>query len=332
MRIRRLPKGYYWLASRSWPDLPESARLRFDAVSLIERLCSKGESVVSACALVGVPRSSYYRWRQRLRRDGAMALRDGRAGNRRRRSAPVRVLLRPLIIKWRSRFPLGKEKLAVVLARLGVRVSASSVHRVLSELFESGKLQRIGYAGRSAGRRRRAAKRAHAQRKQSSMRPLRPGELVQIDTLHERSIVGRPRYQFTAVDPSGKQLHAQLYSSASSRNAALFLEELVAAFSFPLISIQVDNGSEFRGEFEAACQARGIGLYTIPPATPKANGMVERAQRSFREEHYAFEPATLDLEGERAALAEYVRYYNHERPHQALGYLTPVEYAESRNL
>lgn len=220
----------------------------------------------------------------------------------------------------------------MVLARQGVRVSASTVHRVLHEAFERGTVLRLGYLNRSTSRRRRAARRAHALRKRAGMRPVQAGDLVQIDTLHERSVLGRPRYQFTAVDPIGRHLFAQLYSSPTSRNAASFLRELITVFPVPVRSVQVDNGSEFMGEFERACQELGVALFTIPPASPKANGMVERAQRSCREEHYAFEPPCLTLQEEREALAEFVHHYNRVRPHKALGYLTPMEYHHARNL
>lgn len=206
------------------------------------------------------------------------------------------------------------------------------MHRVLHEAFERGSIQRLGYARRNTARRRAAAKRAHAERKRSGMRPIQAGDLVQIDTLHENSVLGRPRYQFTAVDPTERHLYAQLYKHPTSRNAAKFLEELITAFPVPITSIQVDNGSEYMGESEAACQRLNIKLYTIPPATPKANGMVERAQRTSREEHYAYKPPCLSLEEERTALAAFVHHYNHIRPHQACRYLTPNEYNHARSL
>lgn len=132
------------------------------------------------------------------------------------------------------------------------------------------------------------------QRKRSQ-RALIPGQLVQVDTLRERSLP-RPCYQFTAIDPVTRLAHAQLHPSASSRNARVFLEDLLAALRFPVRSIQVDNGAEFRGAFEGACRDSGIALYTIPPRTPKANAKVERLQRTFRDKHYAFEPPTLTLD------------------------------------
>lgn len=332
MRVVALPGEVQWLARRSWPDLSESARSRFEAVARVELLVRAGIKPSRACRTAGVSRASFYRWRKRLRQFGTASLRDGRAGGRRRRHAPVRSMIGTRVEQLRQRYPLGKEKLRVLLAREGTVVSSSSVQRVLSGLFERGIIERIGYRNRNTGKSRRAAKRAHAQRKTSKLRPLEPGEFVQIDTLHENSIRDRPRIQFTAQDPTTKWLHAELYTSASSRNAGRFLAELVNAMPFEMQSVQVDNGSEFKGEFEKRCRQRGIAEYLIPPSTPKANGMIERTQRVSREEHYAYEPPSLNLEHERAALAAFVHYYNHTRPHQALGYKTPAEYAKTRNL
>lgn len=333
MRLIGSPSGLRWLARRSWPELPVSARRRLELLSLVERLVACGDSVAKACRVVGVSRASYYRWRRRVRLHGVNSLVDGRVGNRRRRSAPARAALRESVLQLRQRYPLGKEKLRVLLKRGGVQASASTIQRVLSELFERGVVARVGYAGRFRARRRQAAKRSHAQRKRSAQRPVAPGELVQVDALHDYSVPGRVRFQFTAVDPITRFMFAEIYPRATSGNAARFLEHLIAGgMPFTVKSVQVDNGSEFRGQFEAACARLGLGQFIIPPATPKANAKVERCHRSCREEHYAFEPPTQDRAEDQAALAAYVHDYNHTRPHQALGYLTPAEYAEARNL
>lgn len=330
MRLVGSPFALRFLASSALPDMPLSARSRLESLALIERLVGRGLSVVSACGAVGVGRATYYRWRSRLAVGGVMALADGRAGGRRRRLAPVRSRIRSVVVELRSSYPVGKEKLRVLLARRGLVVSASSVQRVLSELFERGVVRRIGYPSGSV-RRRQAARRAHALRKRSGVKPSGPGELVQVDTLHEYSLLGKPRFQFTAVDPTLRWLHAQAFRRASSANAERFLESLIAALPFELKSVQVDNGSEFMGAFERACSRMGIGLYTIPPGMPKANAMVERAQRTCREEFYAFEAPTLTSEEQERALSGWVHYFNHIRPHQALAYKTPAEYARERN-
>ena len=49
----------------------------------------------------------------------------------------------------------------------------------------------------------------------------------------------------------------------------------------------MDGGSEFTLEFEQACAELGISLFVLPPATPKRNGEVERANKTFGEDFYA---------------------------------------------
>lgn len=268
MRLIGSPSGMRWLAGRSWPDLPVSARNRLELLSLVERLVSLGHRVNRACFLVSLPRANYYRWRAQLAKFGVNGLIDGRAGNRRRRHAPLRAVVAERVRELRQQHPCGKEKLRVLLAREGRLVSSSTLHRVLHDLFERGVMERLGYQQRVTGRRRRVAKRAHAKRKRSGVRPAAPGELVQIDTLHGRSVLGRPRFHFSAQDPTTKWLHAELHGSASSANAAKFLAALRSAMPFPIRSVQVDNGSEFMGCFEAACQPGGVEQHLIPPATP----------------------------------------------------------------
>jgi putative transposase len=98
---------------------------------------------------------------------------------------------------------------------------------------------------------------------------------------------------------------------------------------FGLRAISFDNGSEFMAEFEAACQARGIALFVLPPRSPKLHGAVERANRTHAEEFYEVTAAEPTLEAFQAELRAWEIVYNTIRPHQALGYLTPAEYLAS---
>lgn len=232
--------------------------------------------------------------------------------------------------RLRKQHPLGKEKIAVLLAREGIDVSASTVGRVLDELLRRGAIEPIGYSRRLGRNRRRASVRFHARRKRRDERASEPGQLVQVDTLHEYSNRER-RIHFTAIDPITRFSHAKIVPSAGSLNAKTFLEECLRVWPHPIKSLQVDNGSEFKGHFEQACFGLGIELVTIPPATPKTNGKVERLNRTFRDEHYAFEPPHLDLEEANKHLATYLDFYNRLRPHKALNNQTPISYTQPRN-
>ena len=95
---------------------------------------------------------------------------------------------------------------------------------------------------------------------------------------------------------------------------------------FPLRALQVDGGSEFAAEFEQACQQRGLRLFVLLPRSPKLNGHVERAQRTHTEEFYEVIPDSFQLPILNRQLRAWERIYNTVRPHQALGYLTPLQF------
>ena len=107
------------------------------------------------------------------------------------------------------------------------------------------------------------------------------------------------------------------------------LDHLAERMPFPVRAISIDNGSEFMADFEAACQARSIALFVLPPRSPKLHGAVERANRTHTEEFYEVTDVEPELEAFQAGLRAWEVTYNTIRPHKALGYRTPAEYLAS---
>ena len=97
---------------------------------------------------------------------------------------------------------------------------------------------------------------------------------------------------------------------------------------FPVKAIQVDGGAEFEAIFEEAGQRRGIRLFVLPPRPPKLNSGVERAHRTHTEEFYEVTDSTLAIDDLDKELLQWEVIYNTVRPHQALDYLTPLEFLE----
>ena len=117
-----------------------------------------------------------------------------------------------------------------------------------------------------------------------------------------------------------------VHRNATAHNAAAFLDTMEARMPFKIRGIQIDGGSEFRGEFEAACAAKGIRLFVLPPRSPKLHGRVERSNRTHKEEFYQLLDPPDSIAEMRARLLLQEQRYNTYRPHQALGYLTPQEW------
>ena len=77
-----------------------------------------------------------------------------------------------------------------------------------------------------------------------------------------------------------------IFSAAAATVGAVagLQDAILERTPFPIRAIQVDGGSEFMAQFEAACKESGVHLYVSPPRSPKLNRHVERAQRTHTEE------------------------------------------------
>ena len=137
-------------------DHPE-ARRRQAILTKVDALRARGMSLELSLLAAEVPRSTYYRWRRALRRDGVRGLvpcsRRPRGVHRPRwtRGAEQRV--------WalRRRYPfMGKRRLRVLLAREGLRLSESTVGRIVAKGIRRGRIQPCAFCrGRVTVKQRR---------------------------------------------------------------------------------------------------------------------------------------------------------------------------------
>lgn len=288
-----------------------------------------GQNVSLTCRHFGIARETFYRWQRRYDPFdlNSLADRSSRPHSVRRRTwTTAEVLavqrLRESFSRW------GKAKLAVLLLRAGLKLSPSRVGRILSYLKGRGLLKE---PPRRSLAHRRQWKRQYARRKPKSYEANAPGDIVQIDTMDVRPEPGVILKQFTTVDVVSRWSVPTIASNATALLASRALEDVVARMPFPVKAIQVDGGSEFMAEFEEACEKKGILLFELPPRSPKLNGRVERANRTFREEFYDCSNAPPTVAGFRADLLTWEHTYNHIRPHEALGYLTPAQFLANFN-
>jgi transposase InsO family protein len=280
-----------------------------------------GERVSLTARHFGYSRTTIY---ELLKRRGRL---DDRSRRPRRVRQPTwsgeleaRVLaLRQANPRW------GKDTLTPILRREGVQVSVSMVGRILGKLRREGRLLPATTADPNI--RSISYQRPHAQRKPREYVPLAPGDLVQVDSADVRW-TGLPHgyKHFSARDYISRWDVLGVYGRATAVTAASFLEELQDRMPFPVRAIQVDGGSEFKAEFEAACAAKGLLLFVLPPRSPKLNGRVERAQRTHKEEFYQVIEPPDGLADLRPQLLLQEQRYNTYRPHHALGFKTPQEW------
>lgn len=305
------------------PVLSREAKRR---LSWMDWYARHGRNARRTCRHFGISPDTFYTWFRRYDPRNLSSLED-----RSRRPHRVRQPMTPpddvaQIKALRERYPRwGEDKLAILLGREGREFSPSTVGRRLRDLRKRGLL--VEPRRTYTKHRGLMLRRPHAAPKPWDYVPEAPGDLVEIDTLSVTVLPGIRRFHFSAREVVSKWDIAETSTSKTSRAAARILDVLQARAPFPLKALQIDGGSEFKAVFERECQRRKIPLFVLPPQSPKLNGCVERAQRTWREEFYALHRVSPDSIAEhRRQLRDWERTYNTIRPHQALGYLTPAEF------
>jgi putative transposase len=93
--------------------------------------------------------------------------------------------------------------------------------------------------------------------------------------------------------------------------------------------IRSDNGPEFIAKaIKRWLEVCGVRTLYIEPGSPWENAYSETFNSRFGDELLKREVFTSMLEA-KVLVEEYRRHYNRQRPHSALGYLTPAEFAAS---
>lgn len=149
---------------------------------------------------------------------------------------------------------------------------------------------------------------------------------MQLDTV-VKLVDGTKYYFYNAIDTKGKFALSLPYKNLNSTNTVDFMKKLLFAAPFQIKTVQTDNGLEFLGEFEAYLKKADIGHIFTYPRCPKINGVIERFNRSLQEEfidqnlHLIYNPKEFS-----SKLSDYLLFYNQQRVHQTLNYMTPLDY------
>ena len=271
-----------------------------------------------------VSRATLYRWKSNFKKYGLIGLEPNSRAPRTKRKPGWSKELEIRIYKLRKEYPVwGKAKIAIMYEqKYGQKVPVSTVGRILKKLVKTKDIVPVKWLLFGKIHQTRVLS-GHAKRLPKGLKSTKVGELVQIDHMTVQIPGHGYLKHFSAICPITKIAVEEIYRTATSQNGAVFLEKVLRELPFPVISIQVDGGSEFMGDFESLCAKRGINLFVLPPKRPDLNGGVERANSTFKYEFYAQHHGSESLIELQDDLYKFVRFYNKVRPHHGVGLLTP---------
>ena len=272
----------------------------------------------------GVSRRTLYRWQATLLKEqgklNALDPKSTAPHGRRRRMYPPGFTER--VMTLRTEHPrLGKEKLTAILKQEAYAVSVSFTGRTLADLKRQGRLpapSRLSLQGRTGNLHEHRVKRKKKIRRPTGYRVLEADTVV-------RFIDGTKRYILTGIDTEKRTAFAGAYTNHGSSSAADFLKKCRDVLPDCPDALQTDNGSEFALHFSAAVKELGVTHFHTYPRSPKMNAHVERFNRTLDEEFLQWNRALLrdDVAAFNDKLVDWLLWYNGERPHHALGQVSP---------
>jgi len=283
---------------------------------LVHRVRTLQWPVATAAGAAGVAIRTAYKWLARHRQGGAPALEDGSSQpHRQPRRTPAAVVSaivaarQERLTAWAIavRLQVPRSTVAAILARLGLNQ--------LTCLEPAAPVTRYERA--------------------------RPGELVHLDIkplgrllrvghrIHptRRTSVGAGwEYVHVAVDDHSRAAYVEVLPDQTGATTAGFLRRTIRWFARRGVVVQrvlTDNGSAYISRCFHQCATRaGVRLTRTRPYRPHTNGKAERfIQTLIRRWAYAV-PYPSSWRRTRA-LRPWLRHYNLERPHAALGYQPP---------
>jgi transposase InsO family protein len=246
------------------------------------------------------------------------------------------------IEKLRRENKWGPARIAAAVTEFGYPISPATVHRVL---VRDG-LNRLRDLDFPTGETMRQVNRYEHEQ---------PGDLIHVDVkklgripegggwrIHGRGSeaalaskrkgpsTGRVGYTYlhSAVDDYSRLAYTEALTNEKGLTAAGFWLRAADFFAQngvgEIRACLTDNGSCYRSrDWRDALAITGTKHRRTRPYTPRTNGKVERFNGTLARE-WAYVRPYASEQARTAALAEFIRYYNHDRPHAALRQRPPV--------
>lgn len=197
--------------------------------------------------------------------------------------------------------------------------------RKLKKMWNHKKVYRV-YTNMRLNMRSKRKKRLPTRVKEPLLCPIYPNITWSLDFMHDTLACGKTIRTLNIIDDFSREvLSIAIDTSMPAKRVIRELEQLIDWRGKPE-RIRSDNGPEFIATaIKDWCANQSVEWTYIQPGKPTQNSLIERFNRTFREDvldKYMFE----NLNDIRGYALNWAYMYNNERPHAALGYLTPVEF------
>lgn len=142
-----------------------------------------------------------------------------------------------------------------------------------------------------------------------------------------RGVLMRHAFVHTVIDDHSRVAYAEIHDDETAATAIGVLRRAVSWFADRGVTVErvlSDNGSAYKSHaWRDACLELGIKAKKTRPYRPQTNGKIERFHRTLAD-GWAFSRHYNSESARRAALPAWLHFYNHHRPHTAIGKVPPI--------
>lgn len=232
----------------------------------------------------------------------------------------------------------GKEKIAVVLKRdHGIKINPNTVNKYLHKHKRIDPKISMRNSKAFEDKKQRDSEELLFKvrfRPPKMIKDYAPGALVEKDMKYVR----KPRqeydgkhkenfwYQFTEIDSFTRIRMLELSEEQDTEATIKLHKQAVKRFPFEIACENTDNGFENNNNFSKELKKENVFHFYSNAGTPTDNPRVERSHLTDDLEFYNKGNTFNDLEKQKEASRKWEDDYNFKRPHQALGYLTPMQF------
>lgn len=243
------------------------------------------------------------------------------------------------IIAVRNEYGWGKNKISAFLsAEHGIKINPNTANKYLhkhKKISPGISLKNIRAWESKKLRERRTTLKVKF-RPPARIKDYAPGALIEKDMKYIAKLGQKDayktrdcfRYQQTIIDSFTRIRVMEITENFESRTVAEAHKDALKRLPFGPACVNTDNGSENNGEFSDALQDDNVFHFYSNAGTPTDNPRVERSHLTDDLEFYERGNVYKDFKEQKEALTQWEYVYNFKRPHQALGYLTPMKFYE----
>jgi transposase InsO family protein len=279
---------------------PRLPRLRAKAVEMVR----EGKTVTEVARYFGFTKGAISKWCKKCPPNGTWAIPTASSA--------------PKSHPWRI-----DKKVRTRICELRVKLKGRCAQVIQSHLADEGMKVSVRTIQRELERNHLLRKRSPWKKHHMSgerPRAEKPGDLVQLDTIHLMVSEKRRIYVYTMIDVASRTAYARADKKLSTGRSVRFLNTGLRKTNISASCTQSDHGPEFGSYFTKNIQGRHRHSRV---RQPNDNAHIERFNRTIQDELLTALPKDVKIINKE--LPKYLTYYNTKRKHLGIGLKTPAE-------